>query len=331
MAERRVAVVSGGSAGVGRAVVREFAAHGYDVAVIARGAAGVQAAADEVTRAGGRSLAITADVTDLDAIAAGAKRVESELGEIDVWVNVAFVGALRFFWDTDAEVYRRITDVTYLGQVNGTRVALSHMRPRDRGAIVQVSSALAYRGIPLQAAYCGAKHAVKGFTESVITELAHEHSNVRLSMVELPGLNTPQFDWNDNGFEEHPTPVPPIFQPETAARAIRFLAESKRRNLWVGLPTAYTILGNRVGPHLLDWYLGRKGVSSQLTPMQGHRLDSNVFHPQDDTTDRGAHGPFDAEAHARDPWSWLSMHRLPLAVAGTAALGTVAVRRSFAR
>jgi NAD(P)-dependent dehydrogenase (short-subunit alcohol dehydrogenase family) len=233
---RKVAVVSGGSAGVGRAVVREFADHGYDVAVFARGQAGVDAAVEEAAQAGGRSLGIAVDVADLDAVEAAAKRVEAELGEIDVWVNVAFVGALRFFWDTDPEVYHRITDVTYFGQVNGTRVALEHMRPRDRGVIVQVGSALAYRGIPLQSAYCGAKHAVKGFTESVITELKHEGSKVRVSMVELPGVNTPQFDWNDNGFDEHPMPVPPIFQPEPAARAVRFCAEHRRRNSGSGCP-----------------------------------------------------------------------------------------------
>src|SRR5579875_2799737 len=241
MADKVVAVL-GGSAGVGRAVVREFAEHGYDVAVMARGQAGVDAAAAEVRAAGRRALPLLVDASDLAAVENAAKQIESELGEIDVWVNVAFVGALSYFWDTEPEVYRRITDITYMGAVNGIRTALSLMRPRDRGVIVQVGSALAYRGIPLQSAYCGAKHAVKGMIESVRAELAHEKSKVRVSMVELPGVNTPQFDWNDNKFDKHPMPVPPIFQPEPAARAVRFVAEHPRRNMWVGIPTAYTIL-----------------------------------------------------------------------------------------
>ena len=247
------------------------------------------------------------DVSKLDDVRSAAARVEHELGEIDVWVNVAFVGALRFFWDTDEELFRRITEVTYFGQVNGTRVALDYMRSRDRGVIVQVGSALAYRGIPLQSAYCGAKHGVKGFTESVITELKHERSKVKVCMVELPGVNTPQFNWNDNEFDQHPMPVPPIFQPEVAARAVRHIAEHPRRNMWVGLPTAYTILGNRIAPWFLDRYLGRTGIKGQLTDESGPRLGSNVGQPRDDDRDAGAHGMFDAKAHARDPWSWTSM------------------------
>jgi NAD(P)-dependent dehydrogenase (short-subunit alcohol dehydrogenase family) len=328
MDSRKVVVVSGGSAGVGRAVVREFAAHGYDVAVLARGQAGVDGAVADVEAAGGRGLGLVTDAADPDAVETAADKVESDLGQIDVWVNVAFVGALRFFWDTDPAVYRRITDVTFFGQVNGTRVALSRMRPRDRGVIVQVGSALGYRGIPLQAAYCGAKHAVKGFTESVITELKHEGSRVRVAMVELPGMNTPQFDWNDNGFDDHPMPVPPIFQPEPAARAVRFVAEHRRRNIWVGLPTAYTILGNRVAPWFLDWYLGKTGVNGQLSPKDALRLGSNVFDPKDNDTDQGPHGAFDDQAHPHDPWSWTSMHRVPLLGAGAALAATVtAVRR----
>jgi NAD(P)-dependent dehydrogenase (short-subunit alcohol dehydrogenase family) len=309
MTQRKVAVVSGGSAGVGRAVVRELAAHGYDVAVLARGRTGLDAAVTDARAAGAKAVGIPTDAADLDQVEAAAAQAEQELGDIDLWVNVAFVGALKFFWDTDPDAYRRITDVTYFGQVNGTRVALSRMRPRDRGVVVQVGSALGFRGIPLQSAYCGAKHAVKGFTESVITELLHEGSNVRVSMVELPGVNTPQFDWNDNGFDQHPMPVPPIFQPEAAARAIRFVAEHKRRNMWVGIPTAYTILGNRVAPWFLDWYLGKTGVNGQLSSTDAPRLGSNVFEPKDEDRDMGAHGAFDDKAHPHDPWSSLSMHR----------------------
>ncbi|HEX4017683.1 MAG TPA: SDR family oxidoreductase [Frankiaceae bacterium] len=304
--QRGVAVVTGGTAGVGRATVRELAAQGWDVGVLARGAAGLRASEREVVAAGRRATAVAVDVADLAAVRAAADCVEDDLGPIGLWVNVAFVGALRMFHDTDPDTFRRITDVTYFGQVNGTRVALERMRPRDRGVIVNVSSALAYRGIPLQAAYCGAKHAVKGFTESVITELRHERSRVRVCLATLPGVNTPQFDWNDNGFDRHPRPVAPVFQPEAAARMIAFLADHPRRNAWVGVSSAYTVLGNRLATALLDRYLGRTGVKGQLIG-HGPRLGSNVFEPRDDEEDRGAHGMFDDEAHARDPWSAASM------------------------
>jgi len=328
--QRRIAVVSGGSAGVGRAIVRELGRHGYDVAVLARGRAGVEGAVREVEAAGGRGLALIADAARLDDVRHACAQAEKELGPIDVWVNVAFVGALRFFWDTDDDLYRRITEVTYLGQVNGTRAALEVMRPRDRGVIVQVGSALAFRGIPLQSAYCGAKHAVKGFTESVITELRYEHSHVRLCMVQLPGVNTVQFDWNDNEFDEHPMPVPPIFQPELPARAVRYLAEHPRRNMWVGASTAMTILGNRIAPSLVDAYLGKTGVSGQLSKKDGPRLGSNVQQPKDDERDMGAHGMFDLKAHARDPWSWASMNRSVLggaALAASLVIGATRLRR----
>jgi NAD(P)-dependent dehydrogenase (short-subunit alcohol dehydrogenase family) len=325
-------VVTGGSAGVGRAVVREFGEHGYDVAILARGEAGLAAAADEVRSHGARALPIECDVSSLDEVRAAAKRVEAELGPVDVWVNVAFVGALRFFWDTSDELYRRITDVTYMGYVNGTRTALSLMRPRDRGVVVQVGSALAHRGIPLQSAYCGAKHAIRGFTESVITELLHEHSKVRVCMVDLPGVNTPQFDWNDNQFDQHPMPVPPIFQPEVPARIVRHVAEHPRRSAWVGFPTAKTIIGNRVAPWFLDWYLGRKVVDGQLSDKDGPRLGANAFEPRDDAVDVGAHGMFDNQARTRDPWSWASMHRTAFgAGAVVATAGVVAAKLSRRR
>ncbi|GAA2333436.1 SDR family oxidoreductase [Dactylosporangium salmoneum] len=326
---RRVAVVTGGSAGVGRAVVRELANHGWDVAVLARGEAGLRGAVEDVTQAGGRGLAIRADVADLGQVEAAADRAESELGPVDLWVNVAFTGSLSYFWDTDPDVYRRTTEVTYLGQVHGTRAALARMRPRDRGVIVQVGSALGFRGIPLQAAYCGAKHAVKGFTESVRTELEHSGSAVQLCMVQLPGVNSVQFDWNDNEFDRHPRPVPPIFQPEVPARAVRFLADHPRRNLWVGFSTAYTILGNRIAPKFVDWYLARTGVRGQLTDEPGPRYGSNVFTPRDADVDRGAHGMFDHESHGGDPWSWTSMHRRSLVAAalGAAAAGVFVALR----
>jgi len=333
MGSRKVAVVTGGSAGIGRAIVREFAEHGYDVAILARGRVGLEAAARDVEERGARGIGIRTDVSSLDEVQSAAEQIERDLGEIDVWVNVAFVGALRFFWDTDDALFRRITDVTYMGQVNGTRVALERMRPRDRGVIVQVGSALAFRGIPLQSAYCGAKHAIKGFTESVISELKHERSNVRVCQVHLPGVNTPQFNWNDNEFDGHPMPVPPIFQPELPARAVRYVAEHPRRTMWVGVSTAYTILGNRVAPWFLDWYLGRTGVKGQLTDDDGPRYGSNVMTPRDNERDAGAHGMFDDKAKSRDAWSWTSMHRSAFGagavVAAAAGLSRVARRRAL--
>jgi len=327
-AGRRVAVVTGGSGGVGRATVQAFAAAGHDVAVLARGQAGVDGAVGDVEAAGGRGLGIPTDVADHDAVRRAAEQVERELGEIDVWVNVAFVGSLAFSWDTSMEEFRRMTEVTYYGQVHGTQTALQHMRPRNRGVIVNVGSALAYRSIPLQSAYCGAKHAVIGYTQSVVTELAHEKSKVKLCTVQLPGLNTPQFDWNLNKMPGHPMPVPPIFQPELPAKAIVFLAEHPRTNMWVGISTAYTILGERVAPKLLDLYLGRFGVKSQQSGRQLPRWGSNVFAPQDADTDRGAHGSFDHKAYARDPQLWMSMHRRALlggllAAAGTGVAGAI--------
>jgi NAD(P)-dependent dehydrogenase (short-subunit alcohol dehydrogenase family) len=321
VAGSKVAVVTGGTAGVGRAVVRELAAAGYDVAVLARGRAGLDGAVADVEAAGRKGLAVPTDVADHAAVEEAAERVERELGEIDAWVNVAFSGSLGFFWDTSMEEFRRMTEVTYFGQVYGTRAALRHMRPRDRGVVVNVGSAMAYRSIPLQSAYCGAKHAVKGFTESVITELAHEKSKVKVCMVQLPGLNTPQFTWNLNKMPEHPMPVPPVFQPELPARAVRYLIEHPRRNMWVGLSTAYTILGERVAPKLLDLYLGRSGVQSQQTSQDTPRREPNVFAPADETVDAGAHGPFDDRAHGSDPLLWLSMHRRAILATLAASLG----------
>jgi NAD(P)-dependent dehydrogenase (short-subunit alcohol dehydrogenase family) len=327
-----VAVVTGGTAGVGRAVVRELASHGWDVAVLARGEAGLDGAVRDVETAGGRGVGIATDVADLDQVRAAADRTEKELGPIDLWVNDAFSGNLRYFWDTPPEEYRRITEVTYFGQVYGTMVALERMRPRDRGVVVQIGSALGFRGIPLQSAYCGAKHAVKGFTESVITELKHTKSAVRVCMVQLPGVNTVQFDWNADEFDQHPQPVAPIFQPELPARAVRFLADHPRRNMWVGYSTAYTILGNRVAPWFLDWYLARTGVQGQLSESDGPRFGSNVYTPKDARADRGSHGMFDDKATGRDPWSWISMHRDAVASAAAAvAAGLVLIRRARRR
>ena len=324
---RKIAVVTGGTGGVGRAAVQAFAASGYDVAALARGQAGLDGAVKDVAAAGGRGLGIATDVADYDAVQRAAAQVETELGEIDVWVNVAFSGSLAYSWDTSNEEFRRMTEVTYYGQVYGTQTALGYMRPRDRGVIVNVGSALAYRSIPLQSAYCGAKHAVVGYTQSVVTELASEESHVKLCTVQLPGLNTPQFNWNLNKMGGHPMPVAPIFQPELPARAIVYLAEHPRRNMWVGISTAYTILGERIAPKLLDLYLGRTGIKSQQSGKQLPRWGSNVFAPQDADTDRGPHGAFGGQAHSRDPWLWTSMHRAPL----LSALAAIAVGLSGLR
>lgn len=318
----RIAVVTGGSAGVGRATVKELARNGWDVAILARGEAGLDGAAGDVESEGRRALAITCDVSQAKEVDDAAERVERELGPIDLWVNVAFVGYLEPFWETKPDEYYRVTEVTYYGQVHGTWAALRHMRPRDRGVIVNVGSAMAYRGIPLQAAYCGAKHAIKGFTESVMTELAHEKSAVKLCMVQLPGLNTPQFDWNLNKMDEHPMPVPPIFQPELPAKAIAFLADHPRRNMWVGVPTALTILGERVAPKLLDIYLGKTGFKSQQKGEDLPRWGDNLRQPRDAEQDRGAHGSFDDKAHDKDPVLWMSLHRREV-VGGAAAVGAL--------
>lgn len=321
-----VVVVTGGSAGVGRSAVREFAANGYDVAVLARGEAGLEGAAQDARGLGARCLTIALDVADRQAVEDAADRVEAELGPIEVWVNVAFAGSLAFFWDTTPEEFERMTAVTFMGQVNGIRAALRLMRPRDRGRIVCVSSAMAYRAIPLQSAYCGAKHAIKGVVESVITELKATESNVSIGLVTLPGVNTTQFNWNLNKMGEHPQPVPPIVQPEIAARAIRFSAEHRRRNIWVGVSTVYTVLGNRVAPSFVDWYLGKTGVDAQQTTADAPRWGSNVFDAQDAEHDRGARGPFDDMAATRDPVSFLARNRtaaVATTVAVVAGLGTV--------
>jgi NAD(P)-dependent dehydrogenase (short-subunit alcohol dehydrogenase family) len=323
------AVVTGGSAGVGRATVRELARRGWDVAVLARGQEGVQAAVAEVEQAGRRGLALLCDVADATAVEQAADRVETELGPIDVWVNNAFAGSIALFEDVRPAEFERITDVTYLGQVNGTRAALRRMRPRDKGVVISVGSALAFRGIPLQTAYCGAKHAVSGFHEALRVELMHAGSKVEIAQVHLPALNTPQFDWVlHRGIDTHPQPVPPIYQPEVAARAIAHVAEHPRRTTWVGTTTALTILGNRVAPALLDRYLARSNVEAQQNPDKGEARDTvNLWEPV--PGDHGAHGSFDDSAHARSPQNLVNTHR-PTAAAGAllvAGAAVAAVRR----
>jgi NAD(P)-dependent dehydrogenase (short-subunit alcohol dehydrogenase family) len=324
-----VVVVTGASAGVGRATARAFGARGARVALLARGRPGLEAAGKEIEAEGGTPLAIPLDVADSGAVDDAADRVERELGPIDVWVNDAMTTVFAPLSETRPEEFRRVTEVTYLGTVHGTMAALKRMRPRDRGAIVQVGSALAYRGIPLQAAYCGAKHAIQGFTESVRTELMHDRSRVHLSMVQLPALNTPQFDWVRSRMPRRAQPVPPIYQPEVAAAAVVWASEHERREVYVGGSTVATIWADKLVPGLLDRYLGRTGFDSQQTdePEDPARPD-NLFEPV--AEDLGAHGRFDRKAHARSWQLGLTTHRRPIVIAaGSAAVVlTLGARRS---
>jgi NAD(P)-dependent dehydrogenase (short-subunit alcohol dehydrogenase family) len=324
-----VVVVTGASAGVGRATVRELARGGASIGLIARGRAGLEGARADVERLGGRALAVPADVADHDQVEAAAERIEAELGPIDVWISNAMATILAPLSEIAPEEFRRSTEVTYLGSVWGTMAALRRMRPRDRGTIVQVGSALAYRGIPLQAPYCGAKHALQGFLESVRAELLHEGANVHVTMVQLPALNTPQFTWARTRMPREPMPVPPIYQPEVAAQAIVWAARNPRRELMVAWPTVKAILGNAVAPGLADRYLARNGYDAQQRdePHDPSRPD-NLFEPVDE--DRGAHGPFDDESRDRSVQAVLSRHRRSLglgALASAAAVGVLRARR----
>jgi NAD(P)-dependent dehydrogenase (short-subunit alcohol dehydrogenase family) len=324
-----VVVITGASGGIGRATARRFAAEGARIGLIARGRRGLEAAAREVKEAGGDALALPVDVADHDRVEAAASSVEDAFGPIDVWVNDAMVTVYAEFLDIEPDEFRRATEVTYLGMVWGTRSALKRMVPRDSGSIVQVCSAMSYRGIPLQAPYCGAKHACKGFTESVITELMHRKSKVRVSMIQLPGLNTTQFTWGRTKLPKQTMPVPPIYQPEVAADAIHHAAHHKRRQIYVGIPTVMNILGERVAPWLLDRYLAKTGFDSQMTdqPLSQNGHD-NLFEPVDE--DRGAHGPFDEQAHSFSPQYELAKRRgIVLAGLGAAAAGAgVALARA---
>jgi len=328
----KTVVVTGASAGVGRATVRELGREGAHVALLARGRAGLEAAASEVRAEGGKALVVPVDVSDAEAVEAAAATVERELGPIDVWINVAMTAVLAEVAETTAEEFRRVTEVTYLGSVHGTQAALRRMLPRDRGKIVQVGSALAYRGIPLQATYCGAKHAIEGFVQSLRTELLHRRSKVGLTIVQLPGMNTTQFSWVRARTKNHPQPVPPIFEPEVAARAVVWAAQHNRREIWVGGPTVKTIVGQRAVPWFVGWYLARTGFSGQQTdqPLDPGRPDY-VFAPLDDDRDHGAHGEFGDKAKSRSAQLWLSLHRRTVATAAagvaSATVGTVVARR----
>ena len=315
--ENEIVVITGASAGVGRATARKFAKHGAWVALLARGKGGLEAARKEVEELGGKALAIPVDVANADEVEAAAAKIEIDLGRVDTWINNAMTSVFSPIKEMTPEEFRRVTEVTYLGCVYGTLAALKRMLARDRGVIVQVGSALAYRGIPLQAAYCAAKHAIQGFCDSLRCELLHDNSNVCLTMLQMPALNTPQFGWVKSRLPRKAQPVPPIFQPEVAAEAIYFAAHHPRREFYVGLPSLKAIVANRIAPGLLDRILARTGYESQQYdgPEDPNR-PNNLWEPV--PGDHGAHGDFDARAKPFSPQLWSSEHRTLLAIGAMA-------------
>ena len=325
----QVVAVTGASAGIGRAVARAYGARGAAVGLLARGTRGLESTADEVRALGGAAMTWPADASNAAEVDEFADAVEERLGPVDVWVNAAFTAVFAPFEEIRPEEFRRVVEVDLLGFVHGTQAALRHVRPRDRGTVVHVGSALAYRGVPLQSAYCAAKHAIQGFHESLRCELLHERSGVRTTMVQLPGVNTPQFSWVRSRLPRHPQPIPPIYQPEVAARAVLRAAERpQRREHWIGGSTVGTLLANAVAPGLLDRYLARTGYAGQQTDRVNdpHRTE-NLWEPADGEggRDHGAHGVFDAVAHRHSPQSWVSRHHgaLTAAAAGAAAVAVV--------
>lgn len=320
--ERQVVVVTGASAGVGRATAIAFARQGARLGLLARGHEGLEAARRDVEAAGGEAVVVPTDVADPDQVEAAAARVEEAFGPIDVWVNNAMTSVFSPVKEMTAAEFRRVTEVTYLGYVHGTLSALKRMLPRDAGVIVQVGSALAYRSIPLQSAYCAAKHAIVGFTDSLRSELLHDNSGVRVTVVEMPALNTPQFGWVKSRLPRKAQPVPPIFQPEVAAEAIVWASGHERRELWVGFSTWKAIIGQKVIPGLLDRYLARTGYEGQQTDgARSPDRPSNLFQPVDETRDYGAHGDFDARAAGTSRFLWATEHRKLLAAAGLGVAG----------
>jgi NADP-dependent 3-hydroxy acid dehydrogenase YdfG len=326
----QVVVITGPGSGIGRAIARRFAAPGVKIALLGRNEDSLNGAREEIERSGGEGLPIVTDVADPDAVEAAAQAVEEAFGPIDIWVNNSMTTVFSFFDDVTPEEYQRATDVTYHGTVWGTMAALKRMKERNRGTIVQVGSAMAYRGIPLQAPYCGAKHAIKGFFESIRCELRNQGSKVHVTMVQLPGLNTPQFDHCRSKMPNHPMPVPPIYQPEVAAEGVYFAAHHRRREVWVGIPTVYTIIGNRLAPWLAERYLARTAVKGQQTdgPPTDKNSDGNIFSPHGG--DPGAHGRFDEDAHSSSVQLALTRKRGPLA-AGVLAAAGVATAALLAR
>ncbi|HEY7293238.1 MAG TPA: SDR family oxidoreductase [Vicinamibacterales bacterium] len=325
-------VITGASAGVGRAAAAAFAARGASIGLVARGRAGLEAAKRDVESAGGRAVVAIADVADAAQVEAAAEEIERQLGPIDVWVNNAMASVFSPIREMTPDEFKRVTEVTYLGVVYGTLAALRRMLPRNRGAIVQVGSALAYRGIPLQAAYCGAKHAIQGFCDSLRAELLHDRNAVHVTMVQLPAMNTPQFDWVKSRLRGRAQPVPPIYQPDVAARAIVWASEHRRREVYVGFSTDVAIIGNKAAPGLGDWYLARNGYESQQTsePEDPDR-PNNLWHPVDDDRDFGAHGRFDSRARPGSLQTWWTEHRATTIAGALASAATIFAARSLVR
>jgi short-subunit dehydrogenase len=313
-------VVTGASAGLGRAIAREFGRHRANVGLLARGIDGLNAAKAEIEAAGGHALVLPADVADNNAVEQAAARVEEHFGPIDIWINNAMTSVFSPVKEMTPDEYKRVTEVTYLGVVNGTLAALKRMMVRDEGTIVQVGSALAYRSIPLRSAYCAAKHAVAGFTDSLRCELIHERSAIHITMVQMPALNTPQFGWVKSRLTRKAQPAPPIYQPEVGARVVYWAAHHRRREIYVGLPTVGAIVGSKIAPGLLDQYLGRTGYNSQQThePEDPNR-PNNLWEPV--PGDHGAHGAFNSQAHAHSLGTWADLHRVKLAAGAVALAG----------
>lgn len=319
-------VITGASGGLGRAIAREFARHQANVALLARGRAGLDGAAEEVRSQGGKAIVIPTDVADAQAVFAAAEEAEKHLGPIDVWVNNAMVTVFSPVKEMEPEDYRRTTDVTYLGVVHGTLAALKFMLPRNRGSIVQVGSAMAYRSIPLQSAYCGAKSAIRGFTDSLRCELLHDQSQIRLTMVQMPAMNTTQFNWVKSRLSHRAQPVPPIYEPEVGARAVYWAAHHNRREVYVGVSSVGAIVGTKLAPSLLDRYLAKSAYGSQQTSeMENPTRPNDLWEPVDESQDCGYRGRFDDRSYARSPQLWATEHRQGLGIAAAAATlaGTV--------
>lgn len=327
MNDSSVVVITGATSGVGRATAREFAKEGASVALLARGSDALKATAEEVHTLGGSAIDLPGDVARADYVESAAETVEEELGPIDVWVNNAMTSVFSPVRLTTADEFKRVTEVTYLGVVYGSLAALRRMLPRNQGSLVQVGSALAYRGIPLQAAYCASKHAIQGFVDSLRCELLHDGSNVHVTMVQLPGLNTPQFDVVKSRLSKKAMPVPPIYQPEVAAKAIVWASKHRRREVWVGASTAATILANRVAPGVLDRYLAKTNIDAQQTEVDDDPdRPNNLWEPV--AADRGAHGRFDHVAKAKSQQLWAATHRMVAAgLVGLVATTAITLKR----
>ncbi len=321
---REVVMITGASAGVGRAITREFASRQASIGLIARGKQRLDAAKAEVEAKGGRALIFPVDVADAGAVDQAAQTLEDEFGPIDIWVNDAMTTIFAPLSEITPDEFKRATEVTYLGCVYGTMAALKRMLPRDKGTIVQIGSALAYRSIPLQAPYCGAKHAIVGFTDSLRSELIHNRSKVHVTVVHLPAVNTPQFNWCRTRLPRHPQPVPPIYEPEVPARAVYWAAHHRRREVFVGFPTMKAIYAQDVAPGFADWYLGKNGYSSQQTDqsVSPNRPD-NLFEPV--AADYAARGIFTDVAQPFSGLNWVNLHRLPISVIAASLFGAVAL------